>query len=142
MRLARDFFADTRRAVKRLRSIQLLIQFDGEDWKPTDPRTSNPTSDPTASRGIYYAEILPAKLAQLHAEERELTDMIGEALALIERVRSNLGDKYADPLDWRYIDLRTWEYIYTTYNIPKSTAYERMSIALDWLDSEEELHDD
>ena len=106
----------------------------GDDWKPESVRAAHETSDPTAQRAIYNVDEQAEKLEALRAEERELTNLIGESLAIIRAVRDGLGDKYADALDARYIEAWTFSRIAEEFDIAKSTAKERVDVALDWID--------
>lgn len=134
--LARERFENTRAAIRRLDDVHLAIMLEGEDWKPQQLHVHAPgTSDPTAARAIYRADNLPDIMQALHAEEHELTDYIGVTLRLLENVRKGLGDKYANILDWLYIDGASWDYIRDTYNVKRSTGSEWRAIAFDWIDS-------
>lgn len=127
-------FERTRKAVKRLAEVQALIMYDCDDWKPPGIRVHNETSDPTANRAIYNVDELSEKLEALRAEERELLQLIGESLEIIAAVRDGLGDKYADMLDARFINDWSFARIADEFDISKSTAKERVDVALDWID--------
>ena len=92
-------------------------------------------SDPTANAAIRHVDELEGKLSILRAEESELIDIIGESLVIIQAVRDGLGDKYADMLEWRFIDCLSWDYIKSEYDVPKRTWHNQLSIAYDWIDS-------
>ena len=132
---ARARFERARAAVDRLHNVQMLIMNDCQDWRPQTVRARRQKPDPTANAAIYRVDELDQLLAALRAEERELLRTIGEALAVIQGVREGLGDKYADALEWRYIDCRTWEYIRDECGVSRSTARGRIDVALDWVDS-------
>lgn len=132
---ARTRFERTRRAVDRLDEVHALIMYDCDDWKPPGIKAHNEQSDPTASRAIYTVDELGVKIEALRAEERELEQLIGESLAIISAVRAGLGDDYADVLEWRYIDNRSFGYIADEYGVSKATAHGRVDIAFDWIDS-------
>ena len=133
--LARQRFEETRRAVKRLDDIQWMIINNCEDWKPPTVGSRPGTSDPTARQAIYTVETLADKLEQLHREEHELTAFIGQSLVLIESVRTGLGERYANLLEARYIDLWDWETIYAAYDIKRANGNYLLNVAFDWMDS-------
>lgn len=132
---AQQRFEATRRAVTRLDEVHALIMYDCDDWKPESVRSGSQTSDPTAARAIYAVDELDEKLAALRAEERELTALIGESLAIIAAVREGFGTPYANLLEWRYIDGRTWSQLHDDYGIKRSTGHYLLGIAFDWIDS-------
>lgn len=127
---ARDRFVQTRQAVIELNNIKALIMSDGDDWKPPGVKV-HAVSDPTASRAIRNVDEWGEQLAELRKREAELEHFIGVSLAIIEAVRSGLGNDYADILDARYIDCLTW----TQMDMPKSTGKMKVAIAFDWVDS-------
>lgn len=125
----------TRKSVKRLNTVQLLIMFECDDWKPERARASNDISDPTARAAIYNVDELSPRLEALHAERDELLSYIGDTLAIIEAIRNGLGDKFADACDWLYIDCMTARDIRLQHGVVKRTLYNRVDIACDWVDS-------
>lgn len=122
-------------AVDRLHEVQLMIMNDCEDWRPPSVSSRHSTPDPTANTAIRHVDDLEGMLKVLRAEESELIEEIGEALVIIRAVRDGLGDKYADVLEWRYIDCMTWGGISTAYDVKKQTGRDRMNVAFDWIDS-------
>lgn len=132
---ARARFEATRKAVKRLDDVHLLLMHGGDDWKPEGVRSAHETSDPTANRAIYNVDEGDEILAALRREERELTDLIGESLVIISAVRKGFGTPYGNLLEWRYIDCETWTIIHDDHGIPKSTGHYLLGIAFDWIDS-------
>lgn len=132
---AKTRFEATRKAVKRLDDVHALLMHGGDDWKPESVRSAHETSDPTAQRAIYNVDEQAEKLEALRAEERELTDLIGESLVIIAAVRDGFGEIYASLLEWRYIDRETWTTIHDDHGIPKSTGHYLLGIAFDWIDS-------
>jgi hypothetical protein len=138
MNLAKDArarFESCKRAVVRLREVQLAIMNDCDDWRPPSVSSKHSMSDPTANRAVWRVDELGEQLAALKAEEVELTGEIGEALVVIRAVRDGLGGKYADVMEWRYIDLMKWEAIEHDYGIAKTTGHYLLNIAFDWVDS-------
>jgi hypothetical protein len=134
--LARERFEATRAAVQRLTDVQLAIMLEGDEWKPAQPHIhTSGTSDPTATQGVYRAETLPRIMGNLKSEEHELINYIGTTLALIESVRAGLGDKYANVLQWLYVDCMTWTQIHEHYGVIRSTGSTWRAIAFDWIDS-------
>ena len=127
---ARERFVQTRSAVVELNNIKALIMSDGDDWKPPGVKV-HAVSDPTASRAIRNVDEWGEQLAELRKREAELEHFIGTTLAIIEAVRSGLGNEYADILDARYIDCLTWAQM----DVPKSTGKMKVAIAFDWIDS-------
>ena len=133
---ARERFNATRRAVKRLNEVHLLIIYDCDDWQPEGVHVrATHTPDPTANRAIFNADERGEMLAALRTEERELTSIIGESLRIIAAVRDGFGEIYATLLESRYIDCATWKEIHDDHGIPKSTGNNLVGIAFDWIDS-------
>ena len=132
---AKTRFEQVKRAVARLHEVQLMIMNDCEDWRPPSVSSRHATPDPTANAAIRHVDDLEEKLKALRAEESELIDLIGEALVIIRAVREGLGDKYADVLEWRYIDCVAWDYIEAEYDVKKRSGCYWVNIAFDWVDS-------
>ena len=128
-------FQRVKEAVSRLHDVQLLIMNDCEDWRPQTARARRQMPDPTANAAIYHVDEIEQLMAALRAEERELLRTIGAALVIVQGVRDGLGDKYADVLEWRYIDCRTWNYIRDEYGVSRQTGNCRANVAFDWVDS-------
>lgn len=128
-------FEQVKLAVARLHEVQLMIMNGCDDWRPPSVSSRHTTPDPTANAAIRNVDELEGKLKSLRIEESDLIDTIGEAIVIIEGVRKGLGNKYADILEWFYIDCLTWEDIRRLYDVPKSTGYRDRCIALDWIDS-------
>ena len=132
---AKSRFDRVRAAVKRLHDVQVMIMNGCDDWRPPSVASRRAVSDPTANAAIRHVDVLEGRLRALRAEEAELIDEIGDALVIIQGVRAGLGGKYADVLEWRYIDCITWERIRDTYDVPKRTGLDRMDVAFAWIDS-------
>ena len=132
---AKERFERVRAAVYRLHDVQLLIMNGCEDWRPQTVRARRQVPDPTANAAIYHVDQVEKMLRALKAEESELLRTIGAALVIIQGVRDGLGDKYADVLEWRYIDCRTWKYIRDEYGVSRRTGNRRANVAFDWADS-------
>lgn len=132
---AKERFNQTRKAIKRLNEVKLLIMNGCDDWQPVSVRSRHETSDPTANRAIYNVDILGEKLEALRDEQEELTEFIGTSLAIIEAVKAGFGEMYGNLLEWRYIDCYSYGRIEDDYGISKSTAHGRIDIACDWIDS-------
>ena len=131
---AKKRFEQTRRDVRRLNEVNLAIMFCCDDWQPEQVKAHNEQADVTASRAIYNVDSLEPRMEALRVEQIELQDRIGIAGELIEATRNGLGERYADILEWRYIDLLSWTDI-RKYGIARSTGYELINIACDWIDS-------
>ena len=131
---ARAFFEQTRDAVRRLDDVHALIMSGCDDWRPDGGRGSG-IGDPTAAKAIRNVDVLADKLEALRAEEKELTNTIGEALAIIEGVRHGLGEQYAVLLEARYIDCWDWGRIYDVSEVKRSNGYNLLGVAFDWIDS-------
>lgn len=132
---ARERFEATRKAIPRLHDVQLAIMYECDDWKPPAVKAHTQTADPTASRAIYRVDELAEKLDALRAEERELTQLIGETLAIISAVRDGFGEIYANLLEWHYIDGMKWVQISKDKEINRTYCYQLVDIAFDWVDS-------
>lgn len=136
---AKERFEETRRAVKRLHDVQLAIMYDCDDWKPPAIKAHNEQADPTASRAIYNVEERSEMLEALRKEERELIQLIGESGTIIEAVRAGFNEKYADWLEWRYIDLWTWAQFADELGMEQKKAREKVrywcGVTFDWIDS-------
>ena len=132
---AKERFKQTRQAVKRLDEVHALIMYECDDWKPPQVKTKTDKSDPTANKAIYNVDELGEKLEALRKEEAELTDFIGVSLAIIQAVRDGFGEIYANLLEWRYIDGLSFGQIWHDYEVKKATAFDRIEMAFDWIDS-------
>ena len=132
---ARQRFEDARAAVLRLRDVQLMIMNRCEDWRPPTARARGARPDPTASAAAYNVDELEGRLAALRAEEAELLGEIGRALAVVQAVRAGLGAKFADVLEWRYVDCMSWARIEEDFGVAKTTGAYRLDVAFDWVDS-------
>ena len=126
-----------KKAVARLHDVQLMIMNGCDDWRPPSVSSRHSIPDPTASAAIRLADEVNPMLNTLRTEEAELIDFIGEALVIIRAVRDGMpgGDKYADVLEWRYVDCLTWDYIKDEFGVPRRTARDREGVAFDWIDS-------
>ncbi len=133
--MARDRFELTRKYIERLDEVHNLIMYECDDWKPPTIRARGEKSDPTANRAAYNVDELAEKLAALRREESELLEFIGLTIAIIEGVRSGFGEVYANLLEVRYVDGWTWARISDDYGIKRSTGYNLLAIAFDWVDS-------
>lgn len=118
-----------------MNEINLLIMYDGDDWKPDDVRVPG-VSNPTEARAIRNVDEWGEQLIALRKRQAELMDFIGISLVLVRRVRDGLGDKYADVLEQRYIDGKKWKDIVSSdgKQVSISTAQERRDVACDWID--------
>ena len=132
---AKRVFEQARRAVSRLHEVQLALMNHCEDWRPPSARSRIAKPDPTASTAIRNVDELEGRLEALRAEEAELIDQIGEALALVEAVRAGLGEKYAVVLEVLYIDCVPWREIESMLDISRTTGWRYVDIACDWLTS-------
>ena len=132
---AKERFEHVRLAVARLHEVQLMIMNDCDEWRPPSVSARHSTPDPTANAAIRRVDELEGKLKALHAEESELIGTIGEALVIIRAVRDGLGDKYANVIEWRYIDCMSWEFIKDEHDVTRQTCYNWTNIAFDWIDS-------
>ena len=122
-------------AVYRLHEVQLLIMNDCDDWRPQVVGGRRQFPNPTANAAIHRIDYVENALKALRAEESELTEIIGRALVVIQAVRDGLGDKYAEVLEWRFIDCLSWSRIRDDYGVAKQTGYRRVNVACDWVDS-------
>lgn len=132
---ARDRFEQTAKSVKRLNEIKLLLMYECDDWKPPSVRASNETSDPTANKAIYNVDELGEKLEALRKEESELEEFIGLSIGIIIAVGAGLGEKYANVLEWCYIDGLTLGQISKESGINRTYCYQLVDVAFDWIDS-------
>ena len=133
--LAKNRFEQTMIDIRRLDEVNLLLMFECDDWKPPQVRTRSETSDPTANRACYNVDELEEKLASLRREQAELQERIGQTLQILAAVRDGLGDKYADVLEWRYIDGWTWKRIEKDCKVKRHIGYYLVEVACDWVDS-------
>ena len=132
---AKQRFEATRRAIERLAEVQALIMYDCDDWQPESVHSAHEVSDPTARQAIYAVDELADKLEALRKEERELTDLIGDTLAIIDAVKQGFGTIYGNLLEWHYIDGVTWTRISDDTGIKRHKCYCLRDIAFDWIDS-------
>ena len=131
---AKKRFEQTRRDVKRLDEVNLAIMYECDDWQPPSVKAHNEQVDTTASRAIYNVDTRDPRIEALTIERIELVDRIGIALELIAAVNAGLGERYSNVLEWRYIDCLRWSQV-RERGIARSTGYELINIACDWIDS-------
>lgn len=122
-------------AVIRLHDVQLMIMNDCDDWRPPSVSAHHSIANPTANAAIRHVDETSPMIVALYAEKKDLELFIGESLVIIRAVRNTLGDKYADLLEWRYIDCVSWGYIKDEYDIAKTTGQRMETIAFEWIDS-------
>lgn len=135
---ARGFFRAARSAALAIPGLnaRLADGVDGiERTRGSGGRQKNATGDPTASAAIFLAERAAEELSRLRAALEERESLVGHALVVVEHVRAELGSKYADALDARYIDAMKWEDAAEALGCSDRTAQTRCDVALDWLDA-------
>lgn len=88
-------------------------------------------SDPTAASAGYRM----ARAERLESERAELAEIVAEARMLAEGIRRLLGDTYANALTMRYLKGLQWRDVADRLGVCESTARNRVSTALDTIDS-------
>lgn len=150
---SRDVLECGRCAVYRRHEVESELR--GIQWaydhavsaRPSErgPHGSGTHSDPTASAAT--SEWSERRMGVLRGDLSTLTEQIGDAGAMIERVRSGLGDVYADVLEAYYIDAPddewargmrfhaiTWAMVADDLGLSEDAARKRRDRACSWLD--------
>lgn len=132
---AKDVFMHARWAARRLATVTAELEAMNEGWRRGEWLSIGSSwaahSDPTASRASYRM----SRSQTLEEERRELEEDVTEARALIDGIGKLLGAGYADALRSRFLEVMTWAQTAEQLGTCERTAYNRVSTALDLIDS-------
>ena len=146
MRWARDFLAMARHAVLQLRAIDstvdamrdaLMLQAQ----RYSDAPHGSADLDPQAAIDAY----IDAQ-AKAEVERVPLQEVVDDALEVLygphmrAGVARMLGATYADVLNQRWLQLRTWAAIAADMGVTTRWAQECGRVALEWMDETGESH--
>lgn len=130
---ARAYFADVRRAARRIeeltREIGALLDGDVPMTASTVTVRGGDQSDPTASAAFKAAELL----ADARAERDACIEMVGEALQVIDGLRRCFSRK-ADVVERYYVDGVEWDEVAEGLGIARRTALTWRDEMMAWLD--------
>ena len=120
--IAREYFADVRRASSMVEQCQRIINELKHGAIPAPAHSNSPHgmgdhSDPTATAFFRSVYMMDSAIKQRDV----CTVLLGEALQIIDALHSVAGDK-ADVLELYYIDLMLWSEVAQHYGVSPSTV--------------------
>lgn len=132
---SRSFFAKVRGCVTAMVEYRLIVD-EGADALASKSGGGNGEHDPTASRAIFLAEHDDKVREDAKRKLEECEDYVGAGLTVTESVRRGLGERYADCLEYRYIDCYSISRTAEELECSTSTVKRDTDIAHDWVDSQ------
>lgn len=127
---AKLFFSEARKASKRLKDVERLIESGGEDWRPSKGKASV-TPDPTGTEALRRLFAVQALLSERDA----LRAQIAEAAEVVQGVGKGLGSDHMLVLGCYYLDCMKWEEVSEVMGLTKRRCIGLRDIALEWVDS-------
>ena len=127
----KEYMNAARQSAKEIEVLTFRINNGGRDWTAGGAKTHSTTvSSPTESAAIREMTIVPKLIEQRGRHEQ----VVGDALAAIERVRSSYGMAEGDILEMFYIDgCLTWE-IAGELGLTVDGVFYRKRKVLKWMD--------
>ena len=133
---SRVYFARIRRAIKEMDECRIIIDEGADAIASGGGGAGGGEHDPTAARALFLAMHDDRVREAAKARLLVLEDTVGDALKVIERVRRGLGERYADCLDFRYIDGLSITETAERMDVSVATVKRDTNIAHDWIDSQ------
>lgn len=120
-----------RQSAKEIEVLTYRINNGGRDWSAGGAKTRSTTmSSPTETAAIMELTVVPQLIEQRGRHEQ----IVGDALAAIQRVREEHGATEADILEMFYIDgFLTWE-IAGELGLTVDGVFYRKRRVLAWMD--------
>ena len=120
-----------RQSAKEIEILTYRINNGGRDWSAGGAKTRSTTmSSPTETAAIMELTVVPQLIEQRGRHEQ----IVGDALAAIQRVREEHGATEADILEMFYIDgFLTWE-IAGELGLTVDGVFYRKRRVLAWMD--------
>lgn len=127
----KEYMNAARQSAKEIEVLTFRINNGGRDWTAGGAKTHSTTvSSPTESAAIREMTIVPKLIEQRGRHEQ----VVGDALAAIERVRDACGRAEGDILEMFYIDgCLTWE-IAGELGLTVDGVFYRKRKVLKWMD--------
>lgn len=125
------YMEQARSSVREIEVLTFRIANGGRDWSAGGVKTRSATiKSPTESAAIMELTVVPQLVEQRERHEQ----IVGDALAAIQRVRSGLSAIDGDVLEMFYIDgFLTWE-IANELSLTVDGVFYRKRKALRWMD--------
>lgn len=106
-------------------------QSSGHDGGGTHGTHSDPTASQAERRMAELAEVIADRRRRLEAAQ----DVVGECGAMLDRMRSALGDRHADALELYYVDRApTWSAVACEMGCGKTRVWQLRCEAYAWLE--------
>ena len=91
--------------------------------------------DPTSGTAIFEIETQDKIIKHLESRREELETHVGYGLVFVAMVRESFHEPiYADVIELRYIDARTWGVIAESVGKDKRTCMRLRDVVCDWAD--------
>ena len=133
---ARETFEQAREAARRIEQLQFELELAEPPRRATGGPSAPGNGDPTARSAEWRVDALADKAREME----QLQALVGEALRVIEGVRSGLGERYAMVLERHYIDRAGWTEIADETGVTSRTLVRWRDVACDWVDSVGHAH--
>lgn len=126
-----QFMESARVSSKEIEVLTFRINNGGRDWTRGGAKTHTANvSSPTESAAIMELTVVPQLVEQRERDEQ----LVGDALAAIQKVRDKLGRAEGEILEMFYIDgFLTWE-IAGELGLTVDGVFYRKRKALQWMD--------
>ena len=93
-------------------------------------------SDPTASEAQARIDGLDEQIGRVRAEYDECVGVVGECLRMLEAMRQELGERYAEVLELYYVDRAdTWSEVAWEMGITYRHVQRLRDVAYEWIDA-------
>lgn len=141
---ARAWLERVRKASTRIESLRtelaglLEAKEQVSSWKPKGRRGgSKPThSDPTAAEAERRMGELDTLIADTWARIDAAEETVGECLKAIGRMRTYLGTRHADAIEWYYVDrMPTWSEVADELRVSPTTIWRLRVESYTWLEA-------
>ena len=125
------FLEQARQSAKEIEVLTFRINNGGRDWSESGAKTHSTTiMSPTESAAMMELMVVPQLMERRERHEQ----VVGDALAAIQRVRDEYGKAEADILEMFYIDgFFTWE-IAGELGLTVDGVFYRKRKTLAWMD--------
>lgn len=125
------FLESARQSAREVEVLTFRIANGGRDWSSDGVKTHSTTiKSPTESAAIMELTVVPQLIEQRGRHEQ----IVGDALAAIQRVRDGLGFVEADILEMFYIDGFLSGEIAGELDLTVDGVFYRKRRALKWMD--------
>lgn len=127
----KEFLESARQSSKEIEVLTFRINNGGRDWSESGAKTHSTTiTSPTESAAMMELTVVPQLVERRERHEQ----VVGDALAAIQKVRELLGRAEADILEMFYIDgFLTWE-IAGELGLTVDGVFYRKRKTLAWMD--------